>query len=76
MTEGTKIIGKGFGVISGNLSFIGAFLDREDANHYYAESLGEIPSGWVVTEDKVLELNGKWVVRILAVKEQGEFDFG
>lgn len=67
---------KGPGIISGNLSFIGAFIHKEDADEYFAKCMDEIPEGWTGTgELGIFEINGKYVVRILATKDQSEFDF-
>lgn len=77
MTQGNKVVNRGPGVISGNLSFIGAFSIRDDAEDYYDECLVKIdPYEWDIIESDIKEINERYVVRILAVKKQKEFDFG
>lgn len=72
MMNGTKVEGKGPGIVSGNLSFIGAFVHKEDAEEFFDKSILGIPLGWTAVERTIAELNGKYVVRILATQDQGE----
>jgi len=77
MTQGNKVMNRGPGVISGNLCYIGAYIQPDDAEEYFNECLDNIdPKEWDITDSTIRELNGKWVVRIMAVKKQKEFDFG
>lgn len=76
MSDGTKVHGVGPGIISGNLVYIGAFVHKEDADFYLNQSMSEIPmETWDITEGEVVELNGKYVVRLMATKKQMEFTF-
>lgn len=76
MTTGVNVMNRGPGIISGNLSFIGAFTQYEDAEDFMNEHLKSVDEGdWDVTEASIKTINNRYVVRIMAVKKQLEFEF-
>lgn len=58
--------------------YIDTFIDRDWADEVFEdwmEAIGREPE-WVIQEASIKHLDHKSVIRIMAVKRQGELDFG